>query len=134
MNQRLEITLVFENEQVQYYKGDIVSDLVPIRVGTASIQLQLENRSDDKVSFDRLEWPGGQPDFIKDATLTGDLIVISDENETDEQRGHFSFLPILYVHEKRAAAKREIPGPDPTIINTDIPGGLVVRERNRRVA
>ncbi|HYH45436.1 MAG TPA: hypothetical protein VEG34_07085 [Thermoanaerobaculia bacterium] len=141
MSQKLEITLVFESEQVQYYKGDIVSDLIPVRVGTALIQIRLENLSDQKVEFARLDWVGGQPDFIKDDKVNQHLIVIRDENEKDEQRGNFSFLPILRIIEKadrpsarKAGARREIPGPDPTIINTDIPGGVATTGRIRRVA
>ncbi len=142
MSQKLEITLVFESEQVQYYKGDIVSDLIPVRIGIAQIRLRLENLSDQKVEFVRLDWTDGQPDFIKDEKLNQHLIVIRDENETFDQRGNFSFLPILRIIEKiagpsaraRARAGREFPGPDPTIINTDIPGGAQTAGRIRRVA
>jgi hypothetical protein len=142
MSQKLEITLVFESEQVQYYKGDIVSDIIPVRVGTAHIQIQLENLSDHKVEFVRLDWTAGEPDFIKDDKINPHLIVIRDENEKDEQQGNFPFLPILRIIEKidgpsaraRRGTGREIPGPDPTIINTDIPGGVVRAGRIRRVA
>jgi hypothetical protein len=143
MSQELEITLVFESEQVQYYRGDIVGDIIPIRMGTANILLRLDNQSDHKVEFARLEWEGGQPDFIKDERVTPHLIVIRDENEKEDQQGNFSFTPILRLLETMAAAvgrgsaraEREIAGPDPTIINTDIPGGaLNLSGRVRQVA
>ena len=128
MSQELEITFVYVSKDVQFYEGDIVSDLIPIRMGTADIRLHLDNRSEEKVEFTGLYWPDGQPDFIKDATVSKLLIVIHDTNETVDQQGNFRFKPELLIE------RRPAHGPDPTIINTDIPGGVQAQLRRVRSA
>lgn len=137
MSQELEITYIFESEKVQYFAGDLVSDIIPIRTGAARILVKLDNRSGLPLQLIRLYWPAGRPPFIQEENISPVLIAITDDNASYRHRGNFSFMPVVNVMttDLASSAEREILGPDPTIINTDIPGAaLAAAGEIRRVA